>query len=45
MQPSPVFLPGKSHERGTWGATIHGVARVRHNLATKPAPPLRTLVD
>ena len=23
-------------DRGTWQATVHGVARVRHNLATKP---------
>ena len=32
-------------ESGTWWATIHGVARVGHNLATKPAPTLRILVD
>ena len=25
--------------RGTWQATAHGVARVRHNLATKPPLP------
>ena len=25
--------------RGIWGATVHGVARVRHDLATKPPPP------
>ena len=24
--------------KGAWWATVHGVARVRHNLATKPAP-------
>ena len=24
--------------RGAWQATIHGVARVRHNLTTKPPP-------
>ena len=23
-------------DRGAWQATVHGVARVRHNLATKP---------
>ena len=22
-----------------WWATVHGVARVGHNLATKPTPP------
>ena len=26
-------------ERGAWPATVHGVARVRHNLVTKPPPP------
>ena len=25
-------------DRGAWWATAHGVARVRHNLATKPPP-------
>ena len=27
-------------DRGAWQATVHGVARVGHNLATKPPPPL-----
>ena len=35
-QPIPIFLPGKSHDRGAWQATVHRVARVRHYLATKP---------
>ena len=26
-------------DRGARQATVHGVARVRHNLATKPPPP------
>ena len=26
-------------DRGAWQATVHGVTRVRHNLATKPPPP------
>ena len=26
-QPIPVFLPGESHDRGTWQATVHGVTR------------------
>ena len=26
---------------GAWRATVHGVARVGHDLATKPAPPRR----
>ena len=25
-------------DRGAWQATVHGVTRVRHNLATKPSP-------
>ena len=27
-------------DRGDWRATVHGDARVRHDLATKPPPPL-----
>ena len=26
-------------DRAAWRATVQGVARVRHNLATKPPPP------
>ena len=26
----------KTMDRGAWWATVHGVARVGHNLATKP---------
>ena len=26
-------------DRGAWRATVHGVARAGHNLATKPPPP------
>ena len=26
MQPTPVFLPGESHGRGAWWATVHRVA-------------------
>ena len=26
-------------DRGAWWAIVHGVARVRHDLATKPSPP------
>ena len=25
-QPTPVFLPGKSMDRGAWRAAVHGVA-------------------
>ena len=27
-------------DRGAWRATVHGVARVRHDLVTKPPPTL-----
>ena len=30
---------GNPMDRGTWWATVHGVARVRHDLATKPPLP------
>ena len=26
-------------DRRAWQATVHGVARVGHDLATKPPPP------
>ena len=26
-------------DRGAWRATVHGVARVRQDLVTKPPPP------
>ena len=26
-------------DRGAWQATVHGVTRVGHELATKPPPP------
>ena len=29
---------GNPMDRGAWRAAVHGVARVRHNLATKPPP-------
>ena len=29
--PLPIFLPGKSIDRGAWQATVHGLQRVRHN--------------
>ena len=28
-----------SMDRGAWQATVHGIARVGHNLATKSPPP------
>ena len=26
-------------DRGAWRATVHGIARVGHDLVTKPPPP------
>ena len=34
-QPTPVFLPEEFHGQRSWGATVHGIARVGHDLATK----------
>jgi len=35
-QPTPVFLPGKSHgQRSLAGCIVHGVTRVGHDFATK----------
>ena len=31
-QPTPIFLPGKSRDRGVWQATGHGVAKSRMQL-------------
>ena len=28
-----------SMDRGAWRATVHGVARIGHDLATEPPPP------
>ena len=28
-------------DSGAWQATVHGVARLRHNLATKPPPYIK----
>ena len=30
-------------DKGAWQATVHEVARVEHNLATKPSPPSNDL--
>ena len=29
-------------DRGAWQATVHGVAKVGHDLATNPPPPLQS---
>ena len=37
-QPTPVFCLGNPMDRGAWQATVHGVTRVGHDLATTPPP-------
>ena len=31
--PIPVFLPGKSMDRGAWWATVHGVTKSQTRLS------------
>ena len=38
-QPTPVFCLENPLDRGARQATVHGVTRVRRDLATKPPPP------
>ena len=39
QQSSLVFLSGNPmNRRAWWATTVHGVARMGHDLATKPAP-------
>ena len=33
-QPAPIFLLGNPMDRGTWWATVHGVAKSRTRLST-----------
>ena len=45
-QPTPVFLPGESHgQRSLMGYSPWGLARVRHNLETKPLSPPKLSVQ
>jgi len=37
--PLPYSCLENPTDRGVWRATVHGVARVGHDLATKPPPP------
>ena len=32
MEPAPLFLPEKSHDRGAWWATIYGIAKSQTRL-------------
>ena len=33
-EPTPVFLPGESHKQRSLVASVHGVTRIGHDLAT-----------
>ena len=35
-KPTSIFLLGKSHGQGSWWATVHGVAKVWHDLSEQP---------
>ena len=37
--PFPYSCLENTMDRGAWWATVHGVTRVKHDLATKPPPP------
>ena len=37
--PTPVFLPGEFQEKRSLVGYMHGVTRLRPNLATKPPSP------
>ena len=34
-QPTPVFLPGNSMDRGCWWAIVHGVAKSQTRLSKR----------
>ena len=38
-------MPGKSHGQRSLMATVHGITRVGHNLATKPPLPPKYLTE
>ena len=40
-QSTPVSCLENPMDRGSWWASVHGVTRVGHNLATKPPPQLK----
>ena len=35
-KPTLIFLLGKTHGQGSWWATVHGVAKVWHDLSEQP---------
>jgi len=38
VEATPLPCLGNPMERGAWQTTVHGVARVGHDLVTKPPP-------
>ena len=40
LAPTPVFLPGESHGQRSLARYHPRIAGVRHDLATKPPPPM-----
>ena len=38
-QPTPVFLPGKFMNRGTWQATVHEIPKSRTQLSMHACMP------
>ena len=43
--PLQYFCLGISMDRGVWWTTLHGVARVKQYLVTKPPPPRDNLLN
>jgi len=41
MATTPVFLPGKSHDRGGWQATVHRVTKSRMQLSMSTPTQMR----
>ena len=36
-EPTPIFLPGESHDRGAWRAIVQGVVKELDDLVTEHA--------
>ena len=44
-QPTPVFLPGESRDRGAWWAAVYGVAQSRTRLKRLSSSSMRLVSD
>ena len=42
--PLQYFWVENPMDQGAWWATVHGVARIRHDLATKPLPCMASVL-